>query len=265
MGTTVERIKEPYVPYQRWAGYFNLPLIYSEVWMLSLVLKWFSEHKDCEYRGLSMKNAKSLFSGSKTWHTESQLISQFAARPEDKNLNREMGLKSLSEGYTQPDAVYGDFAIGSWHQFVVVAAKMKSLYSNKVTHAPGYNQVSRTVACMAKVIAEAGRKVEDIEDIAFYTLAPKDRLVKSKTFEAFTNKADIESRVNKRIEQYKGRAEYADHQQWQREYFLPLLDKIKIELISWEEVISFICEKDSESGAELQLFYDKCKTHNKLD
>jgi hypothetical protein len=233
----------------------NPTFIYNEGWMLRLVLQWFSVHKNIEHC-LSIKEGR-------RWYSEAKLSSQFLAT--------QRGDKQ-AESYTTADAVYGDIVIGnegktdvklndSCRQFVVVESKMSSSYSEGITNAPTYNQAARTVACMSKVIALSGQPVATIGDIAFYTLAPKSQIAKVKTFQEFTDVDHIRDTVQNRI---ADRADAASHQKWHDEYFEPLLSKIKIELISWEDVIDFITKQDSTSGSELSGFYTNCLRYNKV-
>jgi hypothetical protein len=266
--------------------------IYNEGWMLRLVLNWFSAPSRRDIAPpLSMRS-------DAKWYSEAKLSSQFLHPP-------------LAEGYTTSDAVYGDIAIGNkgksdvtlinpWRQFVVVEAKMNSLYDTDVTNAKGYNQSARTVACMSKVIelsmpknyATEGERptnmskllrsgicnsrppeltIEDYirdKEIAFYTLLPRKQIADEPTFKEFTAKEHINKTVEERIALYKKeegyKQHYEIHQEWKKEVFVPLLEKIEIKLISWEDVIRFICRYDPRCGEPLDHFYYNCLRYNNL-
>jgi hypothetical protein len=304
METTVELIEYLNSLFRNLKG--NPTHIYNEGWMLRLVLHWFA-HRDVALplatEGYSEGAKKFLTSivdlrkDDTQWYSEAKLSSPFLATPGEKKMNKEMGLKSLSEGHTQPDAVYGNFEIrnqgdttniklkNQCHQFIVVEAKMNSPYDTGVTNVKKYNQAARTVACMSKVIEHSQQSVKDVKDVAFYTLLPKARKdEKSKfykaTFHEFTTIDHIRGTVQNRINVYKEREEervkyredyrgeyhkkYAEIERWHNDYFLPLLSRIKIELITWEEVRDFIISADPSIKIPLTHFYDNCLTNNKL-
>ena len=65
-----------------------------------------------------------------------------------------------------------------------------------------------------------------------------------------------------RVETYKERPDYPDKQKWFEDCFIPLLAKIKLLLISWEEIIDSINRHDGKAGEELRRFYDLCLQYN---
>jgi hypothetical protein len=42
------------------------------------------------------------------------------------------------------------------------------------------------------------------------------------------------------------------------DWFNPLIEKIEIEIFSWEDIINNMVKIDSEYGGEMQNFYHKC-------
>ncbi|QIQ86028.1 hypothetical protein [Erythrobacter sp.] len=149
------------------AATFPATEIFNEGWMLRLLLDALSEHPD---RELTM----GVRDGS-SWSSEVLLPSPFLARFRGD---------TLAEKETHADAVIGDFDFRpgtraglqlrrSCKQFVVVEAKMSSNLSAGVKNATDYDQAARNVACMAHVLAASGRRVEEIEELGFYVIAPE--------------------------------------------------------------------------------------------
>jgi hypothetical protein len=253
MKTTAELIDYLNLLYTNLEG--RPTFIYNESWMLRLVLNWFSGHKDIGSYYLSMN------SGTR-WYPQALLPSPFLRTP-------------LRENYTEADAVYGDLEIGDrgdtdvklikpCRQFAVVEAKMNSPYSPDVTHASEYNQAARTVACMSKVIELSGQPVDAIEKIAFFTLLPAEK-AKREQFKDFTSKDHIEATVNKRIKDCIKGEENIEINNWYENYFQPMLKKIEIDLIAWEDIITDIEDFDTNNpndphkGGALYYFYEKCE------
>jgi hypothetical protein len=227
--------------------------LYKEGWMLKLVLKWFSDHRNVEYK-ISMNQ-------NSNWFSEALLPTKFS------RINK--GDK-LAETSTHADGIYGDFSIGDkgkgdvvlipdCKQFVVTEAKMYSKYAESVTHAPDYNQAARNVACMCYLVS---RTNWTLEDIGFYTFLPMEQIENEKTFAQYSEINHIKNTVLNRVNLYKGREDYDDKNAWYENDFLPFCDHIKIKLISWEEIISIITIDDDIYGDKLNEFYKLCKKYN---
>jgi hypothetical protein len=228
-------------------------LLYNEGWMLRLVLKWFDEHKGIDHC-LSMKE-------NTHWFSEGLIKSKFAAtyRGDD-----------LAEGFTHADGIYGDFIVGgdgfgdvvlkeNCRQFVVVEAKMFSKLSAGVTHSPNYNQAARNVACICNLLTETKQA---FDNIGFFVIIPKSQILNEKTFYEYIDKDHIRNVVQERVNQYKNREDYAEKNDWYNNCFVPFLEKINIEILTWEEIIDFITEKDKIYGNDLQEFYKLCRRYN---
>jgi hypothetical protein len=227
--------------------------LYNEGWMLKLVLKWFGNHRNIEYK-ISMNQ-------NSNWFSEALLPSKFLAMSKGDK---------LAEGYTNADGIYGDFFIGDkgkgdvalnhdCKQFVVTEAKMYSKYAPKVSNVPGYNQAARNVACMCYLVSRTNLT---LEDIGFYTFLPMEQIENEKTFEQYSDINHIKNTVLNRVNLYKGREDYDDKKTWYENDFLPFCDHIKIKLISWEEIISIITIDDDIYGDKLNEFYKLCRKYN---
>ena len=132
---------------------------------------------------------------------------------------------------------------------------MFSGLSEGTKNAPKYNQAARTIACMAKVIQCSGRKPADIKNLSFYIIAPK---IEEKKFDKFIGKQVIEDGVQERVNNYG--LSKAD---WYSEWFTPTLKAIKVKVIAWECIISFITCKDDAFGRDLNAFYQRCLCYNR--
>ena len=219
--------------------------LYNEGWMLRLVLFWFHKNPQCSYNDkISMKQGVH-------WFSEGRLESPFE-----------------KEGYTRADGVYGNIEIGdkgdsdiklakNCKQFIVTEAKIFSKYSAGITKIENYNQAARNIACMYQIVENSDQSYHDIEEIAFYTLLPKSQIENERTFTEYTSVEHILETIENRIKPYNGMMK-----EW-FDYFSDFLNKIKIELISWEEIITFISKNDEEYGKMLSDFYDKCLEYNK--
>ena len=127
---------------------------------------------------------------------------------------------------------------------------MGSGLSEGVTNDPNYNQAARTVACMAEAIKFAKLKPVDFDSLAFYLIAPEDN---KKINNVYLKKKNIEDRVKNRC---------TANNTWFLNDFLPVLNRITIERISFEYLIDVISSRDNDYGADIKSFYDECLNNN---
>ena len=231
--------------------------------MLRLILQWFSKNRKPGYQISFDKDAH--------WFSEGRLATVF------KNGK---GLK-IGENYTVADGIYGNIAIGTQgalhkeikargisdvrlvkdcRQFVAVEAKMYSNFSKGITNAKKYNQVARYLACMSNVVCQSGVDINKIKDLSFYTFLPDSK--KNPTFCEYTRADHIKETVRKRMEDYDSQNSQSKTKEWFYNAFLPFMDKVKIKLITWEEILKHIEGVDNESYNMLSAFYLKCKRYN---
>lgn len=225
--------------------------LYNEGWMLRLVLDWLSLHPNIDF-DLS-------FSTDDQWYSEALLPSIF--------LPRKRG-DSLAESWTHADGVIGNIMIGANREgdlsltkdasrLIVTEAKMFSKLSPGVKNASYYNQAARNVACIAEVLHRANIAPSQFTKIGFYVIAPESQ-IKIGTFSDYMAPGEILNIVKRRISGYQE----PDKDLWSEEWFMPVMDKIHIREISWEEIINEITQIDSISGEEIQSFYEKCLEFN---
>ena len=60
--------------------------------------------------------------------------------------------------------------------------------------------------------------------------------------------------------------EYSDprKEQWLKEWYLPTLERARVECIPWETLVAHIQRHDPEFGNELAAFYSRCLQFNRL-
>jgi hypothetical protein len=233
---------------------FPSTLLYNEGWMLRLTLSIAKEGIPC----LPFR-----FSQGSEWFSEALLTSPFQAR-----FRRD----PLAETMTHADCVVGHFRmkddskaglelLEGAKQFIVLEAKMYSPLSEGTTHARFYHQAARNVACMAQILSIAKRSPHDLE-LGFFVLAPEDQ-IENGVFSDPMKKDNIVEKVSRRIDLYKEDNTYYEKlTTWKDSYFLPLISTIKIDCISWEDILNKIENNNLILGKELHTFYNKCKHYN---
>jgi len=233
-------------------SYFPPTILYNEGWMLRLILDWFSVLK-VQDRPLSVPEGC-------RWYSEALLPSAFLGR------NRS---DSLAESWTHADGVIGHFKIGEGAKanlvlssdathFVVLEAKMFSKLSSGIKHASYFDQAARNVACMAETMKRAPCSPSKLTSLGFYVLAPQGQIEQG-IFAADLNRDSIKGKVERRVKEYGGQDD------WFGQWFIPTLARIKIEALSWEEIIFTIRNSDPDAGHELAEFYKLCLRYNKKE
>jgi hypothetical protein len=230
-------------------GVFPPTILYNEGWLLRLIMVWFSTHK--------LKDHSLSVPESCKWYSEAMLPSAFLPR-------RRSDL--LAESWTHADGVIGHFEIGEGAKanlilssdathFVVLEAKIFSKLSSGVKHASYFDQAARNVACMAETIKRAPCSPSNFTSLGFYVLAPQAQIGQG-IFAADLNRDSIKGKVERRVK------EYGKRDDWFRQWFIPTLGGIKIEALSWEELIVTIRNSDPDAGHELDEFYKLCLQYN---
>ena len=229
---------------------FPPTLIYSEGWMLRLVLYWFQSHQ-------APGHVLNFHPGA-TWFSEALLPSPF--RPRHRGDPR-------SEARTHADGVLGHFAIGSAAkadarltpdatQLVVTEAKIHSPLSSGTRNAPTYDQASRNVACVAELLTKAHRPPSHIKALAFAVLAPQQHIDEGK-IAARLKKPSIEAAVRLRANAFSPELDT-----WLEEWSIPTLEAMRVEALSWEQVIRDMAVLDESASRELAAFYERCLKYN---
>ena len=242
-------------------NYFNnknniLPSeVYNEGWMLRLILKWFSDKRKSGYPLSFNKDA--------VWFSEGMLEA--------------ISVKSKSK-YVKPDAIIGNICIGkhgvlnnkncakanayfdirpqfNCSQFIAIEAKMNSSLNKNTVNGIKINQVTKYVIGMSYVLHQSKVKAGNIDDLAFYLLFPAEN--KKGEFEKSINRDNIKDNVKLLVE--SSHNDYIN--EWYENGFIPFMDHLKTGLITWEEILKFICEFDHDAYEILNTFYTKCKCY----
>ncbi|OPL10285.1 MAG: hypothetical protein AVO34_11380 [Firmicutes bacterium ML8_F2] len=198
------------------------------------------------------------------WYSEGLLTSRFLPMYQGDE---------LAESHTRADGIIGNISLGKtgksdvflikpFKQFIVLEAKLFSKLSRGTTRMPGYNQAARNIACMANVVAQSSCSIKDFKSLGYYVLAPEAQIKAEPSFTEFMQKELIYQNVLSRVESYKKRSDYLEKQKWFEEHFKPLISKIDLLLISWEELIEKIKKYDNRTGQELSQFYSQCLDFN---
>src|SRR3954451_24874555 len=166
----IERIKSMLEACEAGVAAFPPAELYNEDWLLRIVLDWFARHGRDRYPMSPCPGAR--------WFSQAWLPSAF--------LSRYRGDR-LAQAPTPADGVLGHFVIGDpgtaalsltpgARQLVVFEAKLFARFSAGVRNAPYYDQAARSVACIAETLRRAERAPEEMEELAFFVLAPQARL-----------------------------------------------------------------------------------------
>jgi hypothetical protein len=133
---------------------------------------------------------------------------------------------------------------------------MFSDLSAGVSYADYFDQAARTVACMAEVLKRAKRAAPEMSKLGFHVLAPLQK-VSEGSFQKLVNSDSIgpkvEQRVREWVEEHKD-----DKAEWLSEWFEPVLERIKLDVLAWEDVVATITQHDAQAGETIKVFYDRC-------
>jgi hypothetical protein len=106
------------------------------------------------------------------------------------------------------------------------------------------------------MLGDKGIDPSTVDRLAFYVVAP-DVQVKSGVFADLVTKGSIERKVRERVRSYEGA-----HDAWFKSTFLPTLERIELDILSWEAVLAaFPKTKETELMSE---FYERCLRFNPL-
>ena len=115
-------------------------------------------------------------------------------------------------------------------------------------------------------------RIDDFEQLAFFVIAPslERRKHRNTNLEICTDHSSIRRNLSQRIAAYEdaSRSEAAELRRWEANYFLPLIERLvstnSLAVLSWENCIAAIAEKDEATSRELQSFYDRCLKYDPL-
>jgi hypothetical protein len=224
--------------------------LYREGWMLRILLSIQSEGKDC---------LPFSFKTRSKWFSEARIGSPFLPRSRSD---------SLAEKHTNLDGVVGHFQFQSGTktgielkseatQFIVIEAKMFSPLSKGTTNIKYYDQATRIMACIAWVIDQSGKPVDDFESLGFYVFAPQVQIDTGK-FDKLVNKTSMHEKVHRRISEYsRFKQKRSDLQRWFDDSFIPTLDRIALDCVSWESIVKKV------EDPSITEFFNRCLEYNR--
>ena len=222
---------------------FPATVLFNESWMLRLLLDELDRLRP-EHHAMTPKEGA-------RWYSEALLPSQFLPTSQRD---------PLGETWTHADAAIGHFEVGTAGktdlalrqdatQLVVVEAKIFSRLSPGVSNAKYYDQAARTVACIAELLHKARLSPSRFESLAFFVVAPQSQ-INAGVFGSIVTHESVRSKVERRVSEYEGTKDA-----WFEGSFLPVLERVHLECVSWEGLIQDIINVDERAGADLSSFY----------
>ncbi|MGB2955969.1 MAG: hypothetical protein WBB64_08385 [Anaerolineales bacterium] len=230
--------------------HFRPTEIYNESWLVKLIMSQASS--------IPAEDHPLSFLPGSSWYSEALLPTAFKAQKKGDH---------LAESRTNADVVIGHFRIGqkakadfelteNAKQFTVVEAKVGSPLSSGVIHANYFDQAARNVACMAESLALADLPPASLERLDFIVLAPA-KAIDEGTFAEKMTKTSIQSKTEQRVAAYQG-----DLDRWLKEKFLPILERVQLHSLSWEDSIDWIRAHNLQAAAQVDDFYQLCLKYN---
>jgi hypothetical protein len=224
---------------------FAETLLFNEGWLLRGVLQ------EWQRRAPPARFDFVPFPQKATVYSEAQLYTPFKARFQGDQ---------QAEAHTHVDGIVGDVQLVAksgmtltpgWRYLAVFEAKMYSPLSSGVKHAPGYDQVSRTAACMIHAILESGNAASRAHLVVLY---PADN---AKIQPGQYTPEYVEARIADRVGSYLARGKHAQPQARFFAEWRAVLPRIQIQFLTWEEVLAGIADDT------LNQFYDLCIQFNR--
>ena len=221
---------------------FNPTLIFDEGWLLRAVLR--------QWKLAPGKSRLPFlpFPADAKIYSEGQLYTPFAPR--------QRGDK-LAEAHTHVDGIVGDFSISATRSGIevhadcrylaVFEAKLYSPLAKGISHAAGYDQVSRTVACVINSLLRAG--CPGLYSAHVVVLYPADN---AGINPARYDKTYLEQQIAKRVQDFGLPPTTAFVRGWRA-----ALDTIQLSFVTWEEALA-----ETDDG-QLEKFYQLCQRFNR--
>jgi len=225
---------------------FPETLIFNEGWLLRLVLReWLAGSGGSQFGFLP-------FPEGVTAYSEGQLYTPFKARSRGDK---------LAESHTHVDGIVGEFSISGtksgielkpdFRYIAAFEAKIFSRIAPGVTNTPGFDQVSRTAACLINSILLAEPQASySAHLVVLY--AKKNRHFHPAAY----GKDRIEDKIAQRLQPFTATAERSDAIVRFSAGWRYILERLKVHFLTWEDVLAGICSD------ELSEFYKLCRQFN---
>lgn len=236
--------------YERKPSHFPSSELFSEGWMLRLVLDWYS--KDVN-RATTEKHTLHFCENSR-WFSEA-------------------GLRSpLKDDCAQADGVIGDFEIRDGTksgirvqpdaaQFVVVEAKMGSKLAKRTKDHREYDQVTRSILCACFEAANGGVLPGALPAGIRVIVVGPDELF-SKDDNAQRLKQEGDASFLRRADEKLAKGPWSKGAD--RHLVGAYLDRVKAVAVSWKEVIDEISCVQPAIADRFTKFYESCCVANRL-
>jgi uncharacterized protein (DUF433 family) len=238
--------------------------LYGEKWMLRILSSiYITQSQNYGKLGSNMPDILLPLDNEVRFFSEGQMETKFT----EGNLG-----PGKTEGRTNADGIFGHINItdktvtgiklkDDATQFVVVEAKMGSKLSKGTKKAKDWDQASRIIACIARHMEITGRSPKSFRKIGFVILAPESNISKG-YFDNDLNRERLKGTIKRRCVEYNNNN--AILLDWFDNWVEPLMDVIRLELISWESAISIVSILDPNKYPILQQFYNLCKNYNNI-
>lgn len=220
--------------------------VFNEGWLLRAVLQ---EWKICSNAG---PFSFLPFPQDVRIYSEGQLYTPFGARYRgDKQAESHTHADGIVGHFSIPDTKSGIVLHHNFSYFAVFEAKLSSGLAGRTSNAPGYDQVTRNIACMINMILQSGRAEGYAAN--FIVLYPRtNRFV----IPAQYSKAAVADQVGRRIAMYESGAEGRRSASPFALRWKQVLDRLCISFVTWEDVLAAL------ANDELRRFYELCVRFN---
>jgi hypothetical protein len=222
--------------------------LFNEKWLLRLCLDLIKCY------GITLRSI--CFLEDAKWFSEASIQSPFKKRKQkDQN----------GEPVTRADGVIGHIAIADGcktkielanaaTQINVIEAKMYSYLRKKVKNAENYDQATRSIGCIYQLLASSNMQMENMKQVAYTIICPVETYMVNKVG---LDRDKVASELHSRA------IAYGNGETWMENGMNQLISQIRLECITWEEIIDSIKNRNSDEGSRLEEFYSKCKQFNK--
>ena len=241
--------------------FFKPTDIFNEGFLLKILFQFAIENPEVSYNSDKVDLVMNHSPETK-FFCEGQLYTHFRHQLDSELYEKDTHADGTIGNFTIQDGTKTRIIVNSdARHFAVIVAKLNARLSKDIKNAPFYDQAARNIACIAETLFDAKVKPSKLDRIGFYVLAPKQKINKG-IFDELLAPESVKTKVQQRTDQY-GSEHQEDLEMWYTKWFLTTLELIKIERISWEEIIESIIEKFPER-TDLDLFYQYCLKYNDL-
>jgi hypothetical protein len=114
---------------------------------------------------------------------------------------------------------------------------------------------------MAETLRRAGRPLDSYRSLGFYVMAPQSQ-IDAGVFASQMTKESIRRAISQRVGMYDLVLRERELNHWFDQWVLPFVDRLSLECIAWESVVSSAQQEDPIFGVDLGRFYTLCIKFN---